>query len=216
MKKILYLFFMVLFFSCESDYLIDGGVADPNVNMTTYDFLKSKSLFDTLVMIIDQAGLKDEVNSAGTFYAPTNYSIKKYVDKELTFRRGFDPIAQFTFDSIAVGVFDSLAMYIFTERITRDSLVKEGKIYKSLLGRELKLSNEPEKIYVDPPILVDPVGYLYFINKRGTKFDEYEASGLSDNEKDTRERIQTSGIISTTGVIHVINNTHVLFFHEPK
>lgn len=216
MKHILYLAVVLLCFSAcnNDDYLLDGGKADPEVHMTTYDFLKSKSLFDTLVLAIDKAGLKDVVNSKITFYAPTNFSFKKYVDKELEYRRGFDPEAQFSFDSIPTEIFrDSLQMYMFERVLTRDSLDKAGKICTSRIGRQFKLSNEPEEVFTD--ILVEPVGFLYFINKRGNRFDSYdERNSVADKEKDTRERIQTSGIITTTGIVHVINNAHILFFHR--
>ncbi|MGL5682957.1 MAG: hypothetical protein ACRDDZ_07870 [Marinifilaceae bacterium] len=218
MKKLLFLVLIALGVSCGDDYLIDGGVADPNVYVSTYDFLKSKPLFDTLVIAIDRAGLKDDVNKAGTFYAPTNYCFKNYVDKELTYRRGFDPEAQYSFDSIPVQVLkDSIQMYMFNERLTREDLVKEGEVYTSFIGREFKLSKEPQKVYTGQ--LVNEVDYLFFINKRGKTFDEYNKDGygdLNEKERDTRERIQTSGIISTTGVIHVLNNAHVLFFHNPS
>lgn len=225
MKSIFYLIAMLVGISaCNSDdYLMDGGIADPHVNMSTYDFLKSRSLFDTLVMAIDKAGLKEKVNEAKTFYAPTNYAFKKYVDTQVAYMVDnlhlVDP--KFTFDSIPVEIFrDSLQMYLFDRTITRDSLTKQGEIYTSLIGKQIKLSNEPEKVYTDQ--LVDPVGYLYFTNKRGKKFDTYDEikgeNGMSKPntaEADTRERIQTSGLISTTGIIHVINNAHTLFFHNP-
>lgn len=225
MKRIYYLAVLLLALTAcnNDDYLIDGGVSDPHVNMTTYDFLKSKTLFDTLVMAIDKAGLKEEVNRAATFYAPTNFSFKRYVDVQISYMVDnlhlVDP--KFTFDSIAVETLrDSLQMYMFDRQLSRDSLDKEGTICASFIGKQMKVSNEPEKVYSEQ--LVDEVGYLYFINKKGKKFETYdETKGLNGHNKpntaeaDTRERIQTSGIISTTGIVHVLNNGHTLFFHNP-
>lgn len=216
MKYIILLLLTGMFISCTNDnYLTDGGTANPNVNMTTYDYLKSNPLFDTLVMAIDIAGLKDEVNAAGTFYAPTNFSVNEYIRDELELRKKLDADAVYTFDSIPVTEFDSIRMYLFAETITRDSLVKEGRIYTSMAGTEFKLSKEPQDAYQDD--LVIKPEYLYFIKKVGSKFDSYEDTindKVSTREKDERIRVQTSGIITTTGVIHVLQNNHKFIFHK--
>ena len=217
MKYILYIFLLTgLVTSCTNDdYLTDGGQANPFVNMTTYDYLKSNPLFDTLVMAIDIAGLKDKVNEAGTFYAPTNFSINEYIRDELELRKKLDADAVYTFDSIPVTEFDSIQMYLFAETITRDSLTKEGRIYTSLAGIDFKLSKEPQDAYQDD--LVIKPEYLFFIKKVGSYFDSYEDT-VNDNvatkEKDERIRVQTSGLITTTGVVHVLQNNHKFIFHK--
>lgn len=216
MKYIILLFCTGLLFSCTNDdYLIDGGKANPYVNMTTYDYLKSNPLFDTLVMAIDIAGLQEEVNAAGTFYAPTNFSLNEYIRDELELRKKLDADAMYTFDSIPVTEFDSIRMYLFAETITRDSLTKEGRVYTSLAGIDFKLSKEPQDAYQDD--LVIKPEYLFFIKKIGSNFDSYEDT-VNDNvatkEKDERIRVQTSGIITTTGVIHVLQNNHKFIFHK--
>ena len=216
MKYIILLFCTGLLFSCTNDdYLIDGGKANPYVNMTTYDYLKSNPLFDTLVMAIDIAGLQEEVNAAGTFYAPTNFSLNEYIRDELELRKKLDADAVYTFDSFPVTEFDSIRMYLFAETITRDSLTKEGRVYTSLAGIDFKLSKEPQDAYQDD--LVIKPEYLFFIKKIGSNFDSYEDT-VNDNvatkEKDERIRVQTSGIITTTGVIHVLQNNHKFIFHK--
>lgn len=219
MKNIIYLLLLAVGMSActNDDYLIDGGTANPNVDMTTYDFLRSKPLFDTLVMAIDIAGLKDKVNEAKTFYVPTNFSFNKYITAELELRKKLDADAVYTFDSIPRAEFDSLQMYMFGEYLTRDSLVKEGEIYTSFIGKEFKLSKEPQDAYQND-LVIQPE-YLYFINKVGRQFDSYEDTvdgNVASSEKDERIIVQTSGIITTTGVVHVLNNNHTLFFHVAK
>lgn len=222
MKNILYLIaFTFVFASCNNDdYLKDGGISSPYVNMTTYDFLRSNPLFDTLVIAIDKAGLKDVVNGDITFYVPTDFSIQNYAAAVQAYRRGggdgYDETAVYTFDSIPADVFrDSLQMYMFEGKITRDELKKDGDIYTSLIGVEAKLSKEPEKLFTD--ILTEPVDILYFIHKKGQRFDSYdEKDNVDTKEKDMRVRVQTSGLISTTGIIHVLNNAHVMFFYQGK
>ena len=65
--------------SCKKSYTIGGSKFVAQVNVSTYDYLKTNHIFDTLVIMIDKMGLKDEVNQAGTFFAVTNYSIRNYV-----------------------------------------------------------------------------------------------------------------------------------------
>ena len=214
MKHILLLMMMGLFVACANDdYLNDGGVADPKVNMTTYDYLKSNPLFDTLVMTIDLLNLKDKVNEAGTVYAVTNYSFSSYITDELNALRLITSDTTYTYADIPQSSLDSIRMYFFKDRLSRDDLGKEGKIYTSDLGMEFKLSKEPVSEY---SVLVNKPEYLYFIKKEGARFDTYDetvANKVSSLEKDQRILVQTSGIITTTGVVHVLANSHKLIFH---
>ena len=107
-------------------------------------------------------------------------------------------------------------MYLFDESFARDDLSKEGTVVASKLGTSFKLSTEPESLYTnDMTVKVD---IMYFINKRGSYFDTYEATQngtVPTNEQDTRIKVQTSNIRTKTGVVHVLTNTHTLFFHVP-
>lgn len=67
----------LLFFSCKKDYFTENGVHVGKFNMSTYDFLKSRpDVFDSVVMAIDLAGLKEFYqNEQVTFMAPHKKSI---------------------------------------------------------------------------------------------------------------------------------------------
>lgn len=75
------LFLVLGLMSCKKDYLTDGGLAKANTSYNTYDYLANNAYhqFDTVIMIIDHFGLKDSVNMAGTFFAPTDYSISRFM-----------------------------------------------------------------------------------------------------------------------------------------
>jgi hypothetical protein len=218
MKCIYFIFCVATVFliACDrDDYLIDGGVASPYVNMSTYDFLASRPLFDTLVIAIDKAGLKEVINGEVTLFAVTNFTFRNYVDEMTAKGRVVynDPNYLYSFDSIPDQLFrDSLKMYIFPEKIQRKDLCKEGTLFTNLAGTQLKISLEPQKDDYKDEITVVPE-YLYLTYKRGTDWDAWDAE-VTGTEKDSKERIQTSGLISTHGIIHVLSNSHTLFYYK--
>jgi hypothetical protein len=122
--------------SCKKSYLDDGGKSNPNVNMTTYDFLKSDTLFADLVHLIDRAGLKETINGNITFFATTNYGVQDYL-KAMKQRRAVelnDENITYTLDSIPLAYLDSLKTYMFDGKINRDQITLQGQLYNSLLG----------------------------------------------------------------------------------
>ena len=81
-RLIVFCSIVLLFGACKKDYITGGIKEDINQykNITTYDFLKSSPLYDTLVQLIDTAGLKDKINEDGTtFFAPSDYSVYYYL-----------------------------------------------------------------------------------------------------------------------------------------
>lgn len=216
MKYTLCILFLVIFFSCNNnDYLIDGGVSSPYLEVSTYEFLTSNPLFDTLVLAINKAGLKAELEKEVTLFAVTSFSFADYIKLMTTRGRNIynDPNYLYKFDSIPVEVLrDSLSMYIFPGKINRQDLTKEGKIYTNIIGTKLRISLEPQEIYVDQ--LKNFPEFVFLTYKQGTNWDDWDAKDLPTKEQDIKSRVQTSGLISTNGIIHVLPNTHPLFFYR--
>lgn len=213
--------------SCKKDgYKNDGGVSDAHVNMTTYDYLKSKPQFDSLVRIIDRAGLKDVVNSNITFFATTNYSIAPYVAAK-KFQKSLETDNEnFDFgikDIPAKELSDSLKTYMFAGKINRDQITLSGKLYDSLLGPIPPKPGKPNsgiqylikfRRAFDYSSYVDHVDYVNYIRVTGSRDDlQLDPSTIPDSEKDLAVDCQTSGIITTTGIVHVLNGYHRLFFN---
>ena len=212
------LLFALVFCSCEkNDYINEGGVHDPHVNMTTYDFPNSHPKFDSLVRIIDKAGLKEAINGDITFFATTNWGVADYVSakKQKRIIELGDENIDFDIDDLDVGELqDSMRMYMFDGEITRETLTTDGAIYESRIGPEMPfvLGLRRTRDWSD---YVDYVDYLYYTRVIGTRDDlEVNESAIPDAERDEREDVQTSGIITTTGVIHVLSGDHILFFNE--
>lgn len=210
------------FASCKKDdYKNDGGNSSPNVNMTTYDFLKSNPLFDSLVRFIDHAGLKDAVNGDITFFATTNYGAKEFVAARRVKHAAAinDENRPFSIDSIpASEMKDSLKMYIYAGKINRAQMTVEGTLYNSALGPVpniqflIKLRRTQ-----DYNNYLNHVDYVNFTKVVGTRDDqELNPDNIPQNQKDAEFDCQTSGIITTTGIVHVLENDHRLFFNtEP-
>jgi hypothetical protein len=206
------------FSSCKKNYIADGGVSNPKVNMTTYDFLKSDTLFTDLVHLIDRAGLKNAVNGDITFFATTNYGVEDYrkaMKEKRAVELGNENIT-YTLDSIPLADLDSLKTYMFTGNLGRENLTIKGKLYNSLFG---PIPGVQYLIYLNRVFnytaYVDHVDYVTYVKVIGTRDDlELHPEDIPESEKDHAVTVQTSGIITTTGVVHVLDGFHRLFFNN--
>ncbi|WP_447642541.1 MULTISPECIES: hypothetical protein [Chitinophagaceae] len=205
----------------KEDYKNDGGVSQANVNMTTYDYLKSNVQFSQLVHLIDKAGLQDKFNGSVTLFAVNNYGVDDWVaaKKQKKILETNDENITFTIDSIPVSTYkDSLLMYLFNGKITRDSMTITGKLYNSLLGTipNVQFLIKLRRSY-DYSDYLDYVDYVTFTKVIGTRDDQEDDDVVvPESQKDVAVDVQTSGIITTNGVVHVLSSTHRLFFNtEP-
>jgi hypothetical protein len=220
MKKvnIFLLFAVVGLASCKKNYIDDGGTSNPNVNMTTYDFLKSDTLFTDLVHLIDRAGLKETVNGNITFFATTNYGVQDYL-KAMKQRRAVelgDENISYTLDSIPLANLDSLKTYMFDGKLGRDQITLQGKLYNSLFGA---IPNVQYLIKMtrtfEYTAYVDHVDYVTYVKVFGTRDDMVlDPTTIPADQVDRSVTCQTSGIITTTGVIHVLDGFHRLLFNN--
>ena len=217
------LFALVTISSCQKDdYINDGGkILSGKVNMTTYDYLKSNKKFDSLVKIIDQAGMKDEINGNITFFATTNYGAAEYVSakkQEKVTQVGDENIKFSIADINPTELKDSLKMYMFAGKITRNQLNTDGRLFNSLMGPmngitwliKMRRANDYAQY-------LDYVEYVNFTKVIGTRDDlEADASGIPQDRKDISIDCQTSNIITTTGVLHVLRDGPRLFFNAGR
>ncbi|PUZ24624.1 hypothetical protein GA0116948_105263 [Chitinophaga costaii] len=208
-------------FSCKRDYTIGGTVLDPHVNLTTYDYLKTNKLFDTLVLLIDRTGLKDEVNAAGTFFAVSNYSIDHYIDakKSDLETKLNDENLVYTFDSLDyASLKDSLRAYMFKDRILNADQNTSGRLFTANDGEVRMVNLVPDNSYTNDIFTQAPL--ILYLNKmiadspgETIPTDSTGIGGLQDDQL-LKTRCQTSGIITTTGVLHVLNNAHTWTYFQ--
>lgn len=215
MKKIIILLTaVVVLYSCDKggNYLIDGGLSSPEVGTTTMEFFKSHEQLDTLALLIERAGMTDEFNGNNTVFAPNNLSIKNYVNSRLNEMRKSDPQAEYTINDIPLDTLTKyMGGYVFTGKLKRENLTKDqGKIYTALNGEEKRISLEPTAQYGGE--LDSRPEYVYFTYKQGDDWDQWD--NITD---DDRIVVKTSNLISTNGVIHVLQGSHTLFNYKiPK
>lgn len=206
------------FASCKKDdYFIGGSLHNAKFDGTTYDYLKTSPIFDTLLLLIDKTGLKDEINAANTtFFAPTDYAIQRYVKQVVQERLRLatnDPNAAVEFSDLDFNLLrDSLRAYIFSEKIERAGLNASGKYYTAKDGerRHITLWEDPTRDYISGG-LTDKPQYLYFTKVIGT-LDPRDQGTVPPAEQDMRMRVQTSGILTNNGVLHVLENGHIFTF----
>ncbi|WP_212003404.1 fasciclin domain-containing protein [Chitinophaga sp. HK235] len=216
---------LVAFQSCKKDHIIGGSLHSAKFNGTTYEYLHTNRLFDTLILLIDKTGLKDEVNANNTtFFAPTNYCIYNYVKKvvqaRLQLQTGNENLV-FNFDQLDFpSLKDSLRAYIFPGNIIRDSLNKNGTLYTAKDGEQrlITLEEDPSNTYVNAGF-TDRPKYIYITKIFGTRdpVDPDSLAALPESQRDVKDIIQSSGIITNNGVVHVIGNSHnFTFAKQPK
>jgi hypothetical protein len=213
------LFAATILYSCKKDYTVGGDVFNAKVNMTTYDYLKTNHLFDTLVMMIDKMQLKDEVNSSGTFFAVTNYSIKSFVlQKEQQLRISTnDENLVFTFDSLNfVSLKDSLRAYMFKDKLTLDNLTETGVYVSANDGEKRLINKRPTTDYTSSIFTTDPQ-YLFLtkvvpLKPGGPVPVDIDGVGQVNPSQLLTTLCQTTGIITTTGILHVLNNYHTFTY----
>ena len=209
----------------KNDYLSGGTINNPKVNMTTYDYLQSNSLhqFDSVLLIIDKAGLKELINQQGaTFFAPTNAAVYAYLNVRTLAMQKVDPSAKYTLDTLfrydLARVADSMRMYVINQPLTYDKLTADGTKYatqlpgdtavvafvptnSAVLGYFNQISNVPQIV-------------TYFQLWQPLE-DPFQAVNIPNNVG-VANICQTSGIQTTNGTLHVLANGNPLFFYGTK
>lgn len=201
----------VLFAACKKDYYLDGGLAEAKYNGSIYEYLVSKPyLFDSVVQIIDRAGLKDILeNDTVTFFCPTDESIGDAMKALNSYR--YSNIE----DSVHI---DDISPEVWRKFLTM--YILEGKYTAATFPRV-----DPDNIFSYPGInYVMLNGYVLNIGLIYYDYGGAEAVGarilnLTDitynpnNYKlDPRIQVMSSDIQPKNGVLHVLRNKHVLGF----
>lgn len=211
----------------KQSYIIGGTTTNVNQykNETTYEYLQNNPIFDTLAQLINAAGLEGAVNEQGsTFFACTNYSIYQYMNlKTIYLQSTVNQNDKFDLDSLLYyarnnidGTADSLKMYLINQPLTYDVLTNIGTKYATqLMGDTAIISYQyttSTALGYNPIVSTVPqvVYYAYLWSPNYPLSSDSTASMIPGNEG-LNELVQTSGIFTKNGVIHILNNQNVLF-----
>lgn len=199
---IVLIIFMSITACTKDDYLTDSGLAKSETELTAYDYLKAHKykMFDTLITLVDHYDLKETINSSGAFFAPNDYSIRRFLKiktDSLRVSTGSDE-AIYTFDDLLndpTVTSHSILQYVFKEKIELNTATTSGQEYKTLADTliTVKKIKTLESVYYEHSDA--PVFFLYYCK-----------------EGKANEVCQTTDILTQNGkgtVLHVLNNTHV-------
>lgn len=221
---------VLLFFinGCKKqNYIIGGTPTNVNQyeNITTYEYLQNNPIFDTLVQLINAAGLEGAVNAQGTtFFASTNYSVFQYLNlKTIYLQNTVNQNEQFGLDSLLYyvknninGTADSLEMYLINQPLTYNVLTNIGAKYSTELQGDTAIVSyqfaTSTSLGYNPIVSTVPqvVYYAYLWTPNYPLSSDSTASMIPGNEG-FNELVQTSGIYTKNGVVEVLTNQNVLF-----
>lgn len=229
MKKILIPISFLLLLSlggCKKDNIIGGEKNETNeVNMTTYDFLKSFDVTTETARLIERAGMIDEVNGNVTLIAPSNYAVNRYLRRKTNRMLRLDPNATaMTVEDIPMDELEQLGMYIVDGQYLSKDLTPQGialathyaddSIRLSLLeanaepGTAWDGGGQPGQGYQYSNFMQSRPKKVTVHFKRGDKWemtgDQRTALGYDSPECDQVYKMYISDVKTTNGVVHVI------------
>jgi hypothetical protein len=230
-KPVIFFAAVLLLFACKKDYIVGGSLEDTGkyANTLTYDVLKTNPLYDTLVQLIDAAGLKDKINEAGTtFFAPNDYSILRYLQKRTAIvQTTINQNSKFALDSLLFyltnnvkNTRDSLLMYLIKKPLNYNVLTDDGAIYLTALAGDTaiisyELTSDVTLGY--NPLVTGGPRIVYFTHL----WYHYDLSVANPAKAvpaniGVRTLVKTSGIITKNGIMNGLESSNVLFFYDTK
>lgn len=229
-NKIIYVlvscFILVMSFSAckKSEYIIGGTVGPNTSNLTTYDYLVSNRShsFDTLILLIDKAGMKDAINKTGiTFFAFTDNSINNYLRAKTAEVQRLDPFLQYNIDSLIkydLDEFkDSLNVYIIPSIVDYNHLTEDGTLFETAKSGtwaavSFETTTDPNYGYSPYVSTAPKLEWFTFIkDKNDLPPPPFIASELEDSVG-VHTLCQTSGLHTSTGNLNVLQNSHTMYF----
>jgi len=207
------LLFVVLLSACKREY-ITGSVQDVNIykGKTTYEFLETNPAFDTLVKLIDAAGLKDAVNAQGTtFFPPSDWVIYNYLSvRTLIVQSTINQYSKWGLDSMLYylsnnknNTRDSLKMYLIAQPLTYDKLSEDGIKYPTGLAND--------SVTVSYKTVTSGLGYNSNFSTP-VKVVYFTHANKLNSSLTTPVLCTTSGVLTKNGVVHVLSSSHSMFF----
>lgn len=206
--KRMYKYFLLILASCaavtackKDNYLTDGGVHNPVTPYSTYDYLAANQYhyFDTVLKIVDHFNLKDSVNKAGTFFAPTDYAVNRLMTS-LEVKELADLYPKVTSKLIT--------QYLFSDAtITLDKATTTPAIYTNWADT---IAGVKKTAFTYGSVTSTFTYYiLQYVKING--YPDGTAGAPANDPTDFLLNCQTTGILTSTGTtLHVLSNAATL------
>jgi hypothetical protein len=197
----------------KDDHLANTGLGVTDVEgigkRTSYEFLASNKVFDTLVMLINKAGMKDEINGNNiTFFPPTNIGINNFLSIRTAWlqRKYNNEFLKYTMDSIPA---DSLKYYlrqhIFPGIISKANMkMWPSKDTLRNVAAPLPVYFLYKENYVTSVSGIQSTTQMIRIRRIYGLPDDQIPAGTANTETDVLTSVQTSEVRTSTNMIHVL------------
>jgi hypothetical protein len=203
---------LVLMSSCKKNYLDGGSLHNPITPLSNIEYMRANAsnLFDTSLIIIQRLGLTDQVNSAKTFFAFTDYSVLSMINLKLQQRQNANPIAVYTLDSLIKEIStDSVRQYMLDQTIDLETAPEDVPRTYTSLGRTSNAVFKQLQITATYRERTQaPTYLLFYVLVRGA----LDQPGVPPptGQNDISVLCQTTGIKTSNGntTLHVLNNQH--------
>lgn len=203
---------LVLLSSCQKNYLDGGSLHTAVTPLNNMEYMRAhpSGLFDTSIIVIERLGLANQINSAKTFFAFTDYSVLNMINLRLQQRQQVNPIAVYTLDSLVREISqDSVRQYLIDQTIELQSAPENiPQTYTSLGGTTMGVIKQ---IQTNPLFLERtqaPTFLLFYVLVRGALDQPGVVPPTGQN--DIPVVCQTTGIKTSNGstTMHVLSNLH--------
>jgi hypothetical protein len=189
---------------CEKDNTYRNAKPTASVPVSTYDFLQSQQgLYDTLLYLVDKAGLTDTLKSGNiTFFAPQDYSIKTAL-YNLNFTRGkYSFPGNWTLDSVPTAVWDTLLRrYMMRGQVTSDSLQYADGVALTSLAYDYQMNGKSVPTAASGIAGGGPL-VLQFSDMNRSRFTRDWSTSIT----------QSIDLKTANGYLHVLESKHVFGF----
>ena len=162
------------------------------------------------MIVIQRLGLNDQVNSAKTFFAFTDYSILNMINLKLQQRQAVSPLAVYTLDSLIREINeDSVRQYLLNATIDLKTAPENiPATFTSLGGTNMGVFKQEQVTATYRERTQAPTYLLFFVKVRGA----LDQPGVTPppGQNDINVLCQTTGIKTSNGstTMHVLNNQH--------
>lgn len=203
---------LVLMSSCKKNYLDGGSLHNAITPLSNIEYMRSNAsnLFDTSLIVIQRLGLNDQVNSAKTFFAFTDYSVLSMINLKLQQRRNINPIAVYTLDSLISEINqDSVRQYMLDQTIELQTAPEDvPRTYTSLGRTSMGVIKQLQANATYLERTQAPTYLLFYILVRGALDQPGVVPPVGQN--DISVLCQTTGIKTSNGAttLHVLTNLH--------